>query len=224
MDITEIRVDVLENPRGKLRAFCSVTLDDIFVVKNFKVIEGKHGLFVAMPSRKLTRPCSECDNRMFRDANYCGRCGHPVEESQGNGSGQNHNQEAHADVAFPIDDEFKEMLENRILDAYNRETSDVVSSSSHHTDENYDFLDFEFEEETEEDEPIDSYEKEEGEKGEESEEIEITDVFSDPQARMRLTPEQRRNRLKKSRSPGTSEQDEAEQQSGTEEEHENPYY
>lgn len=37
---------------GKLKAYASVTFDDCFVVHNIKVIEGKSGLFVAMPSRK----------------------------------------------------------------------------------------------------------------------------------------------------------------------------
>ncbi|MCP4143842.1 MAG: septation regulator SpoVG [bacterium] len=50
MEITEIRITL----RGddKLRGFASITLDNKFVVRGLKVIEGANGLFVAMPNRK----------------------------------------------------------------------------------------------------------------------------------------------------------------------------
>ncbi len=37
---------------GKMKAVVSITLDQIFVVHDIKVIEGAKGLFIAMPSRK----------------------------------------------------------------------------------------------------------------------------------------------------------------------------
>jgi len=51
MEITDIRVRKL-NPDGRMKAVVSVTFDDAFVVHDVKVVEGKNGLFVAMPSRK----------------------------------------------------------------------------------------------------------------------------------------------------------------------------
>jgi stage V sporulation protein G len=51
MEITDIRVRKVEAD-GKLRAYVTVTFDDCFVVHNVKVIEGKSGTFIAMPSRK----------------------------------------------------------------------------------------------------------------------------------------------------------------------------
>ena len=47
MQITELRIRKVEG-EGKLRAYVTVTL----VVHNVKIIEGKNGLFIAMPSRK----------------------------------------------------------------------------------------------------------------------------------------------------------------------------
>ena len=40
------------NTSGKMKAIASITLDDVFVVRDIRVIEGQKGLFVAMPSRK----------------------------------------------------------------------------------------------------------------------------------------------------------------------------
>jgi stage V sporulation protein G len=51
MEITDIRVRKVAG-EGKLKAYVTVTFDDCFVVHNVKIIEGKSGVFIAMPSRK----------------------------------------------------------------------------------------------------------------------------------------------------------------------------
>ena len=53
MEITETRIRKVES-EGKLKAYVTVTFDNEFVVHNVKIIEGKTGLFIAMPSRKTT--------------------------------------------------------------------------------------------------------------------------------------------------------------------------
>lgn len=50
MEITEVRL-TLRN-EDKLRAFANVTFDNEFVIRGLKVINGKQGYFVSMPSRK----------------------------------------------------------------------------------------------------------------------------------------------------------------------------
>lgn len=50
MRITEIRMFLCDDP--KLKATLSLTLEDQFVIKGVKVIEGRQGLFLAMPSRR----------------------------------------------------------------------------------------------------------------------------------------------------------------------------
>ena len=59
MQITELRLRKVEN-EGKLKAYVTVTFDNCFVVHNVKIIEGKTGLFIAMPSRKTA-------NREYKD-------------------------------------------------------------------------------------------------------------------------------------------------------------
>lgn len=51
MDITDIRIKQVSTA-GKLKAYVTVTFDDCFVVHNLKIIAGKAGTFIAMPSRK----------------------------------------------------------------------------------------------------------------------------------------------------------------------------
>jgi len=51
MNITEVRVRKATE-EGKMKAIASVTFDDEFVVHDIRIIEGKNGLFIAMPSRR----------------------------------------------------------------------------------------------------------------------------------------------------------------------------
>jgi stage V sporulation protein G len=80
MEITDIRVRRV-TAEGKLKAYVTVTFDDCFVVHNVKVIEGKSGIFIAMPSRKT------------KTGEY-------------------------KDVAHPINSDFRTLLQDQILDAY----------------------------------------------------------------------------------------------------------
>ena len=49
--ITEVRVSLRDD--AKLKAFASITIEDCFVIRGLKVIEGNNNrMFVAMPSRK----------------------------------------------------------------------------------------------------------------------------------------------------------------------------
>ena len=93
MQITDIRIRKV-NSEGKLKAYVTVTFDDCFVVHNVKVIEGKTGVFIAMPSRKT------------KTGEY-------------------------KDVAHPIHSEFRNLLQERILDAYAvADDSDMVDGSA----------------------------------------------------------------------------------------------
>ena len=51
MEITDIRVRKIASD-GKMKAIVSVTLDNMLVIHDIKVIEGVEKMFVAMPSRK----------------------------------------------------------------------------------------------------------------------------------------------------------------------------
>jgi len=50
MKITEIRVFPVDEE--KLKAYITIVLDDCFVVRDLKVIQGNAGLFVAMPNKR----------------------------------------------------------------------------------------------------------------------------------------------------------------------------
>lgn len=50
MEITDIRISLRNEER--LKAFANITFNNVFIVRGLKVINGKKGYFVAMPSRR----------------------------------------------------------------------------------------------------------------------------------------------------------------------------
>ena len=58
MEVTQVRIFPVQEE--KLKAFASIIFDDCFVVSDIKIIQGVHGLFISMPSKKRK-------NGMFRD-------------------------------------------------------------------------------------------------------------------------------------------------------------
>jgi stage V sporulation protein G len=52
MRITEVRAKRV-NGENRLVGIAAITIDECFVVHELRIIEGKDGLFVAMPSRKM---------------------------------------------------------------------------------------------------------------------------------------------------------------------------
>lgn len=51
MNVTGVRVRRTAG-EGKMRAICSITIDNAFVIRDIRIIEGQKGLFIAMPSRR----------------------------------------------------------------------------------------------------------------------------------------------------------------------------
>jgi len=51
MKITEVKVYAAKDG-GRLKAYATIVFDNIFIVRDLKVIEGQSGHFVSMPSRR----------------------------------------------------------------------------------------------------------------------------------------------------------------------------
>ena len=76
MEITNVRVRVVEKENSKMRGFASVTIDNQFVVHDIRILEGDNGLFLAMPSkqtgvgeyRDIAHQINQEARQMFTDA------------------------------------------------------------------------------------------------------------------------------------------------------------
>ena len=120
MKISEIRVKLVENRSDRLKAFCSITFDDAFVVRDLKIIEGSNSYFVAMPSRKLTDHCPSCGAKNHLRARFCNECGTKLGDSRV-GRGSDGRTKLHADVAHPVNSQSREYIQNEIVKAYQQE-------------------------------------------------------------------------------------------------------
>ena len=90
MQITEVRVFPVDEE--KLKAYASIVLDACFIVNDLKVIEGKRGLFISMPSRRRKRG-------------------------------------GYRDVAHPLNNETRRMIEEGVLAEYQRALGDAAAGA-----------------------------------------------------------------------------------------------
>jgi stage V sporulation protein G len=118
--ITEVRIKLMEDNNERLQAFCSVTFDDAFVVRDLKIIEGTKGSFVAMPSRKLTDRCHGCGSKNHLRARFCNQCGSKLDEDRATRDADGR-AKLHADIAHPINSACREVIQGAVLKSYNEE-------------------------------------------------------------------------------------------------------
>lgn len=120
MEITEVRIKLMDEPGERLQAFCSITFDDCFVVRDLKIIEGASGPFVAMPSRKLTAHCPNCGCKNHLRAQHCNQCGIRLKQDQAL-KDEDGRIKLYADIAHPINSECREMIQARVIEAFDEE-------------------------------------------------------------------------------------------------------
>lgn len=125
MHLTEVRINLCPDQHSRLKAFCSLTFDDTFVVRDVKLIDGNDGLFLAMPSRKISDHCGRCGEKNHLRARYCNNCGNRLNESRylqyQNGNGAQGRFKLHADIAHPINARCRDSIEQDVLRAYDEE-------------------------------------------------------------------------------------------------------
>ena len=120
MVITEVRIKLCEANSERLLAFCSVTFDNAFVVRDLKIIEGTKGIFVAMPSRKLTDRCVKCSCKNHLRARFCNSCGARLDEGRAMRDTDGR-AKLHADIAHPIHSAAREQIQGAVIKAYSEE-------------------------------------------------------------------------------------------------------
>ena len=120
MEITEVRVKLVQKSNERLKAFCSITFDGEYVVRDLKIIEGTNGLFVAMPSRKLSDHCPKCGSKNHLRARHCNECGAGLNENRASRDSAGRTK-LHADVAHPINTRCRERIQKAIVKAFEEE-------------------------------------------------------------------------------------------------------
>ena len=124
MNITEVRVKLTEAKKNRLQAFCSITIDNDFVVRDLKIIEGYKGAFVAMPSRKLADKCPKCNSKNHLRSRFCNDCGAKLDDKRALDESSDESKgklKLYADTAHPINSKCRDEIEQKVLTAYKEE-------------------------------------------------------------------------------------------------------
>ena len=120
MEITEVRVKLVKNKDDRLKAFCCITLDNEFVIRDIKIIEGTDGHFVAMPSRKMSDHCEKCGGKNHLQARYCNNCGAALPENRTRKDPQGR-MKLHADIAHPINTKCRQRIQKAVVAMFEKE-------------------------------------------------------------------------------------------------------
>lgn len=123
MNVTEVRIKLLPPSNGRLLAYASITLDQTFVVRDVKVLQGDERLFVAMPSRKLNVRCPVCGtrNQVGGKDRLCLRCDKPLPEPRGVEGEENEVRSPYVDVFHPVNALGRHLIDAAVLHAYQEE-------------------------------------------------------------------------------------------------------
>ncbi len=125
MKVSEIRINLCNGRGSRLKAFCSLTFDNTFVVRDVKLIDGNDSLFLAMPSRKITDHCPHCTEKNHLRAKFCNHCGRRLDADRylnhRNGNASRTRLKLHADIAHPINADCRRQIEEEVFAAYHRE-------------------------------------------------------------------------------------------------------
>jgi stage V sporulation protein G len=120
MEITEVRVRLVKNRDARLKAFCSITLDNEFVVRDIKIIDRTDGYFIAMPSRRMSDHCAKCGAKNYLGAKFCNNCGRSLPDSRTKKDSQDRSR-FHTDIAHPVNARCRQQIEQRLVRAYEAE-------------------------------------------------------------------------------------------------------
>jgi stage V sporulation protein G len=120
VEITEVRIKLMEEASERLQAFCSITFDSSFVIRDLKIIDGANGPFVAMPSRKLTAHCPGCGCKNHLRAAHCNQCGGRLAEDR-LVKDEDGRAKLYADIAHPINSLCREMIQDRVIREFQME-------------------------------------------------------------------------------------------------------
>lgn len=121
MQITDVKVRPVSGQSNRVKAYCSITFDNAFVVKDIRIVQGTNGFIVAMPVKKMTFNCFRCGVRNPVNASFCMNCGSKVRAPAPKQVGDDGRPITQTDVAHPINLETRKMIEKAVLEEYNKQ-------------------------------------------------------------------------------------------------------
>jgi len=120
VQITEVRIRLLDSRRDRLRAYATITFQHTFVVRDLRIIEGGRGIFVAMPSRRLADRCPRCACKNHLRAIFCNDCG--VRLPSGRVKKDSHGRaRLHCDICHPVNKDSRLRVEEIVLARFREE-------------------------------------------------------------------------------------------------------
>ena len=116
VEITEVRIKLMENSDDRLQAFCSITFDNCFVVRDLKIIEGARGRSSPCPAAS-SPPTAYVRSQKSSAGRFCNHCGGKLREDRTLRDPEGR-AKLYADIAHPINSLCREMIQNRVISEF----------------------------------------------------------------------------------------------------------
>jgi len=119
LEITAVRIVLADRATSDdlILGFATLEFNDVLVIRDLRLLEGRRRIFVAMPSKKIGDGCSQCRAKNHVLARYCNECGTRLANNRAaicdDGRAM-----LHADIVFPISRELRAEIERRVIEAY----------------------------------------------------------------------------------------------------------
>lgn len=120
MKVTDVRIEL--SGETKVLAYCTVTIDNCFVIKDVKVIDGEQGLFICMPCKKIQRACKFCRAKNILTANYCNECGQKLAKE--------YIDKLYSDICHPLTNDCRMYIQRAVLREYEIAIADGIGCAT----------------------------------------------------------------------------------------------
>jgi DNA-binding cell septation regulator SpoVG len=120
--ITDVRIspasERFPGPVGRLHAFAAVTLADVLVIRDIRVLARDDGTyFLSLPSAPVHAPCPDCRRQAPLKAVFCPHCGRRI-GPRAAPPDERGRARLYRDTCFPIRADFRMALEAAVLEAF----------------------------------------------------------------------------------------------------------
>lgn len=116
MEITSISLMIPKAICDNLRAYATITIDNMIMIHDIRLIEKEGVMFIAMPNRHRHKHCKNCNYKNPVDGRFCTQCGKSlppyVKEIDGRIT---------VDTVHPIHNQARDFITDAIIAAYTKQ-------------------------------------------------------------------------------------------------------
>lgn len=123
MNVTDVDIKLSSDGDDRLLGYSTIVIGHNLAIHDIKIIRGRNGRIVSMPSRRVLHRCPTCGHKNHGQARFCNECGNRL-----NLVDVADPRDAYVDIVHPINQEGRILLNGAILKAFDEEVAKAKAS------------------------------------------------------------------------------------------------